>query len=363
MALFASLALSGLPSLRYAFTSFTTAVPSEAAEFCATYFGATVLSHEKYIAHNNVSAQANVSAVRFPYSTTDGTRTFHDVYFVHDPSKRSGNLTTKDYMQHLHGVHRFDVEETWDWFQDWHLCLATPDIDLVLARLMRDGRSFVTRSSYSFYVEVPYGITFQVLGTSLKLAWSEPFNFCRYTAFPPQLLPEQVLKLAPLPEPLPPLPELPPAHHSFFSTRPTEALNFTLRHLGADPYNMSHVWRDSHRYSDGRCALLAWAQLPGYQLHFVQQQRKTQGPDLRVAQLERYFVQLHRGMTAQDAFFDNRVGFWVDDLSPFEDSLRADGLPFLTELQADGRRALYLQLPGGIIVQLLEDSASVESLM
>ena len=63
----------------------------------------------------------------------------------------------------------------------------------------------------------------------------------------------------------------------------------------------------------------------------------------------------------QDAFFDNRVGFWVDDLGPFERSLRADGVPFLAERQAGGRRSIFLQLPGGIIVQLL-DSAIVSYL-
>ena len=49
---------------------------------------------------------------------------------------------------------------------DRHLCLSAPNVDLVLARLLRDGKNIVTRSSYSFYVEVPFGLTFQVLGTS-----------------------------------------------------------------------------------------------------------------------------------------------------------------------------------------------------
>ena len=146
-----------LPSLDYAFTSFATAAPAEAAAFCQTYFAATVLAPEQFIAHTNASTRATVTGVRFPY---DSGKAFHDVYFIHDPSKRAGALTTTQYMDQLHYVHTFDQQETWDWFQDWHLCLSSADVDLVVARLLRDGKPIVTRSSYSFYVEVPFGITF-----------------------------------------------------------------------------------------------------------------------------------------------------------------------------------------------------------
>ena len=349
-AVLAQAALVPLPRLNYAFTSFATAAPDQAALFCNTYFGATILMPTQFIAHTNTSRRALVSGVRFPYSGT-----FHDVYFVNDPSKRSGQLTPTAFANQLHGVHRFDEQETWDWFMDWHLCLSAPNVDLVLARLLRDGKNIVTRSSYSFYVEVPFGLTFQVLGTSMKLAWSEPFNFCRFTSFPPPTMHAQPLQLKPLPSPLPALPELPPAHHSFFSTHPTEALNFTRRHLGAAVYNMSGVWRESHRYSDGRCALLAWAQLPHYQLHFVQQYRKTTGGEgaLTVDGFEQYVTKLHGELKDADAFFDNRVGFFVPSLTPFVDSLKAEGLPFLRAVEAR-RQAIFVQVPGGIIVELIE---------
>ena len=350
-----------LPSLDYAFTSFATAAPVEAAAFCETYFGATVLAREQFIAHTNASSRATVSGVRFPY---DSGRAYHDVYFVNDPSKPVGALNTTAYMSQVHGAHRFDVQETWDWFQDWHLCLSSDNVDLVVARLLRDGKPIVTRSSYSFYVELPHGITVQVLGTKMRLAWSEPFNFCRYTSFPPPEMHAQPLQLAALPDPLPPVPELPPAHHSFFSTKPEAALNFTRRHLGAELYNMSGVWRESHRYSDGRCALLAWAQLPQYQLHFVKQDRKTSGPGgsgqvaVTPPTIEKYLETLHGAMRAQDGFFDNRVGFFVGSLPPFQQSLEAAGEPYLLEREGS-RNSLYLQLPGGIIVQLLEKAGDV----
>ena len=310
-----------------------------------------MLTRNQFLTHRRISASANITGVRFPYSTgpPNDARAFHDVYFVHDPTKRSGALSTEAYMRTLHATHRFDVQETWDWYQDWHLCLSAPNVDLVVARLLRDNVPFVTRSSYSFYVEIPYGITFQFLGTQMKLAWSEPFNFCRYTSYPPPKMDPQPLPLAPLPSPLPPIPELPPAHHSFFSTVPHAALNFTEKHLGALPYDMSRVWRESHRYSDGRCAWLAWAQLDRYQLHYVQQFRKTSGDSLSVGKIEEYLTTLHGDMSSEDAFFDNRVGFFVESIAPFAASLKADRQPFFLE-----KRSLFMEVPGGIIVELME---------
>ena len=112
--------------------------------------------------------------------------------------------------------------------------------------------------------------------------------------------------------------------------------------LGAAVYNMSGVWRESHRYSDGRCALLAWAQLPHYQLHFVQQYRKTTGGEgaLTVEGFEQYVTKLHGELKDADAFFDNRVGFFVPSLTPFVDSLKAEGLPFLRAVEAR-RQAIF----------------------
>ena len=65
-----------------------------------------------------------------------------------------------------------------------------------------------------------------------------------------------------------------------------------MKHLGAFSFNLTNLWyiRASHRYSDGRCALLQWAQWhdgriaqrgpAGFQLHFVEQYKKTEVPGL-----------------------------------------------------------------------------------
>lgn len=332
-----------LPEMKYRFTSFATSAPEEAGSFCEKYLGAVRIGTSEFLTHRNVSDAAKVVGLRFVYAS--GTQ-FHDLYFVRDPSKASGGMTPDQYLGHLHSAHHFKIQETWDWYMDWHLCFTVDFVDLIAYRLVRDNVPVVSRSSYSFYVEIPYGITFQFLGSQMDVIWSEPFNFCRYTDGTGQFQP---LQLESLPEPLPPIPELPPSHHSFFSSKPFDAFNFTLKHTSGTRFDMDKVWADSHRYSDGRCAQLLWLQLPGYQIHFVDQFRKFEG-DLPIKQTEHFLTDLHGGMTEQDAFFDFRVGFEVSSLAPFRRSLESDGSRYLLS----GDRSLFMQIPGGIILELLE---------
>lgn len=353
LSLVAATAWAVLPPANYLYTSYATPSPPAAAAFCVKYFGAMQLSPSAFVTHRSEAASARVSGVRFAYN---GGTNYHDIYFADDPTKHvpAGEMNATTFAEYLTKIHRFDIEETWDWWMDWHLCLLSDDVDVVLARLLRDKVPVVTRSSYSFYVMLPGGMTVQILGSKMRLAWSETFNFCRFTAFPPAVGPQN-LSLASLPNPMPHLPELPPGHHSFFSTRPNEALNASLRLLGGTLYPMDNVWKESHRYSDGRCALIAWLQLPSWQMHFVQQYRKAEG-ERKVADVEAYFAKLHNetldapGATlTPDGFFDNRVGFRVTDLSPFVQQLHAEGWPH----KVVNASSLFFALPGGVLVELL----------
>ena len=78
-----------------------------------------------------------------------------------------------------------------------------------------------------------------------------------------------------------------------------------------------------------------------------------QGPTLSVRKIESYLAQQHAKMARQDAFFDNKVGFWVTSLAPFVASLKASKVPYLMSKER-ARRAMYVSLPGGLIVQLIE---------
>jgi hypothetical protein len=63
--------------------------------------------------------------------------------------------------------------------------------------------------------------------------------------------------------------------------------------------------------------------------------------------------------TRVDAFFDNKVGFEVDDLTPFKQSLGADHVRYYTDPTAEGgAQSMIMQLPGGILFQLIESSTS-----
>lgn len=337
--------LPPLPAMKYRFTSYATTAPLQAADFSAKYFGGEIIEdRSRWLTHTSLAPSAVAAAVRFHYNQR---KAFHDVYFVSDATKPSGPMPVAAYANYLHDLHRFDLQETWDWYQDWHLCFQVDDVDLIVYRLLRDNVPFVSRSHYSIYVEIPFGITFQFLGKRMALAWTENFNFCRFTDGHAQ---KQPLQIAPLGKEQP-LPELPPSHHSYFSNHPDAAFNFTLAHTSGVAFNMSGVWKSSHEYADGRCALLRWVQFPSFQIHFVDQYRKNQG-NLTVAQVEEYLEKLHGNMTREDAYFDNRVGFEVEDLAPFKTSLTAANVKYYSDDGRNGGASMIMQLPGGILFQL-----------
>lgn len=222
-------------------------------------------------------------------------------------------------------------------------------MDEVLYRLLQDGVPLVTRSS-SFYVEIPTGITFQVLGHHIELVWTELFEFCRETDGVSGR--QSSIQLAPIPAELPPIPEMAPSHISFFSSSAQAARDFLTSVTSGWAVDMTEPWKLTHRYSDGRCAMLGWAMFPEFQVHFVEQQRKYEGAGMKVRDIEAGLAALHGDMSRKDAFFDNHPAFEVDDLRPFVERMRQQAVPHLLE-SADGTDSLYFQVPGGVIFRLV----------
>ncbi len=392
----------GIPDFSFRYVSFASTQPSEAASFLVDYLGASLLAPSDFLIHTNTSkGGGSIQGVRWCSSHSSSSSSSssssvasveelcHDVYFVDDPSKPAGNRPIAEYEKYLHELHRFDVQETWDWYQDWHLCVKVDDVDTLVYRLARDSVPFVTRSLYSFYVEIPGGITLQVLGSTMALVWTEEFNFCRYTNGEgiKDGDPRQPRLLKPLPTDAPPFPEVKPGHMSFFSTQPQDAFNFTLAHSSAAPFDMSEAFADTHRYGDGECAQLAWVQFgdnsssssssssssagddgddgnqsPLFQVHFIQQYHKHSGVVQPVPSTERFLERLHQetfaeaaataastatpatastgtatiaGAITLDAYMDYRVGFSVPDLSSFAQHLDATAVPYIA-LADDG---------------------------
>ena len=379
-----------IPEFSYRYTSFASASPAEAANFMIQYIGGSRLDAEDFLLHGNTTV-ADIQGVRWCYSNVDdGNQSCHDVYFIADPTKPAGARPVAEYERYLHHLHSFDIQETWDWYQDNHLCFHVDNVDTILYRLIRDEIPVVTRSDFSFYVEIPHGITLQILGSSMELLWTENFNFCRYTNGKGIVAgdPRQPLQLKALPDEEPTFPEIRPSHMSFFSTKPFEAFNFTLAHSSATPYNMSEAFRNTHRYGDGECAQLAWLQFGGeddddtsdvtddgnssplFQIHFIQQYHKHDGPQ-SVAKTESFLEQLHADMTSLDAYMDYRVGFSVANLTAYAEHLTNNNVPFLP-LNCDGsvfypstkgywnppgNKAISLlyEIPGGIIFEVFTE--------
>ena len=389
-----ALGASSSPTFTYRYTSFASQSPDAAAKFLIKYMGATPIAAVDADAAA-VSTRLE-RAVRFVFA--EGTQ-HHDVRLVSDSAAPVGAmLPIAEYTATLHDVHRFDVQETWDWFQDWHLCLTVADIDLIAYRLVQDGIPIVTRSSYSFYVEVTPGVTFQILGSKMNLVWSELFSFCRNTTEDNELnmIKRDVreMVIGSIPTPLPAIPELAPSHHSYFSTIPEVQGNWTLAHTSATQFDMNAVWQESHRYSDGRCAVINWldftthpspigqaVNLRGwerqrfsqtFQVHYINQFRKKEGrgegghAPLRVADVESKLVALHTASFANNttnAYMDNRAGFEVphNSLDSIAEGLDADSTPWMWAAASlsspTSGRALLMLVPGGIVWEVTEAAA------
>ena len=357
-----SIYASSIPTFSYRYAAFATTAPDEAAAFLVEYTGARLLNPSEYLLPSG--GNATVQGLRWCYggsntTTTATTTSCHDAYFINDPSKPSGGRPIQEYAGMLSRVHRFEVQETWDWYQDWHLCVKVDDVDDLLHRLLRDKVPLVTRSLYSFYVQIPgSGLTLQVLGSTMAYVWTEEFNFCRYTNGEgiADGDPRQPRLLEELPAEAPAFPEVRPGHMSFFSTQPLAAFNYTLLHSSATPYNMTATFQDTHRYGDGACAQLAWVQFGGgggdgsddggggdgessaFQVHYIQQFHKHSGPQ-DVPSTERFLEGLHSATLADggyvDAYMDYRVGFSVGDLAAFARHLDDSGIPYIP-VAADG---------------------------
>ena len=118
-----------LPPMRYRFTSFAVTDPEASAEFVQRYLGATLLAPSEFTVHRQVGPRAIVRGVQFQYG--NGVElSSHDVYFIsEDSAVPDGGVSIADWESERQALHHFELEDQWDWWQDWHLCLHvdTPD--------------------------------------------------------------------------------------------------------------------------------------------------------------------------------------------------------------------------------------------
>jgi catechol 2,3-dioxygenase-like lactoylglutathione lyase family enzyme len=358
-----------LPPMRYRFTSFAVTDPEASAAFVRRYLGATPLEPSEYIVHRQVGQRAIVRGVRFPYGN-DAVSSSHDVYFIsEDPAVPDGGFSIADWERDRQALHHFELEDQWDWWQDWHLCLHVDTPDPVAELLLAEGIEFITRST-SLYVEVPGGLVFQVLGRAMSVAWTEPFLFCRRTdeqtivalqAGPRQRLnTSTVVRQSRTSAARGLLPQMRPAHHAFPSTRPAAQQAFMLAHTPA--IATRPAFEAQHMHGDGACGLLKWVEFegdlpgPGYAfaMHFVHQYFKLEGSRTVVHQ-EVFLESIHSDMSQHNQWMNNRVGFEVSDLDPFVASLSHAGQPFRRESH-DRSESLLMMAPGGLVFELIQPS-------
>ena len=142
---------------------------------------------------------------------------------------------------------------------------------------------------------------------------------------------------------------------------------------------------------DGECAEIAWLSLPGtdfqtgagvdYQLHFVRDEHYRGARTL--AAYEHYLENLRGNISfidndSYDSYMDNHIGVRYGDVDEVVTKLLADDVPFFTRcnsgpqcfVNATSSRAVamasssqqtdvFMQVPGGIIFELLASSCTV----
>jgi hypothetical protein len=401
-----TVAESPLPTLSYRYGVFAVPDPAAAASFMAKFTGAAPLSNRsQWQLGSDASAGlpgADIAAVRLFYggsnnggsggssgvsssSSSGGSSSsnssssgggappppqpssWSDVYFVRDDSLPSrASMDPQAFSAQVAATHSM-ANDDWDWWQDWHLAFAVADIDAVATRLLKHEVPFVSRGS--IYFAIPgTAVTIQVLGAgSGEVYWAEPFLFCRETtdgaaapgggtAAASPRYPLNTSDVIALPDR--PLPPFVPSHQSLATAHANATAQWARRFLAVAEVDEKTGAGESHAYAGGTCAEIAWMEVSpgGWQLHFIEQYRKRQGP-LGVADWQRQQRALHGGMGAKDAYHNFRVGLAVPQLAPYLDNLRAHAEPFFQD-PADPKR-VRLQTPSGYILELFEEEGGV----
>jgi len=342
---------SSLPPLAYRYASFAVPNPEEAASYFERYTGADRLAESDYLLGPRGEA-AKVAGCRLSFPSG-----FSDVYFQNDPSLPYAS-ETDEFASLVARTHSM-ANDDWDWWQDWHLAFVTTDIDAVAMRLMKDGVPFVSRGSLYFTLPTT-GLIIQVLGGP-SVYWKEPFLFCRRTdeitaAMKPYPLNVTDISAYPSPESLP---ALLPSHHSFAASNAPENAKWIYKFFNMTAFDTFTRPNESHAYANGTCANIQWSSTDGssgYQVHFIQQFVKREGPHVRIKEHEDFVRSIHRNLTAKNAFMDYRVAFSVPDLQPYIENFKRHNEPILLENGPSPR--LRAMAPNGYLFELFQDKKS-----
>ena len=151
---------------------------------------------------------------------------------------------------------------------------------------------------------------------------------------------------------------------TYATTDAKQANAFAMRHLRAADFGRSR----------SPCGDIQWAYWPeapvrgpnaarfdkeaGHlHLHFVEHTKKPTGP-LSIGEYERLLLRRHRGLTPHDAFVHPRMTVEALSLSPLMTSLEEDRAPYLLLQNPSGSLSLFLEVPTGLLLEVIAPLAT-----
>jgi len=337
--------LSTYAHVSFRFTSFSVPSPLQTAQYMKKYLGGVLLRDENMPSLNALSPTADMAGLRYYYARGAA---FLDILFWFDYA--AGNAS--DALKFSSALERSFARspDDWNWWQDWHICFNTDDIDAVALRLMKDRIPF-SNAAYGLYFMLPGGVTMQLIGRP-TLYWGEDFYFCRKTTeagfHHSQYYTLNTTDIDSLPNR--PYPVLIPVHHAFATAHPDAAFAWTQQLLDMQEMTVHPI--EGFQYSDGQCAYVKWLTIPDYwfQVHYVEQKFKRDG-GVNIRSHEAAVVRTLSSSTWPNAFSGTRLGFSVTSFEAFMRHLS----PSFTIVEESDKH-LVVVAPFGYLFHVFEDA-------
>lgn len=312
--------------------TFASADPLAAREFAVNYLGA------QYELGANSSGCSHIEWVNF--SHTKGSRLPFEFHFVKDWKYPHGGMTIdqfEDKMAKLHGGF-----SSFDSFMDYHITLATDDLDPVASKLLAAGRPLLVRhfrGSFSMFVEVPHGIVLEIVSSKLTVMKPQVWNRCGI----PQR-PAMINRISTANSGLvttAPIPPMRPIRAVYASTAPVEDADFFVTYFGAEKVAEQHRAETALGAGNGTCYNVQAVRfhsnsstpvtgITEFEVWWIDSPGLRHG-NYTVAQHENFLKVVHGNFTqTYDRYMDNHLGLFYGQSDEFIEHLQHKRVPFFS---------------------------------
>jgi hypothetical protein len=312
--------------------TFQTADPAGARDFAVTYLGA------QYEISAGTKGCSNISWVNF--SNTVGSRLAFEFHFVRNDKYPDGGMSVDqfaDRMAKLHGN-----LESFDSFMDYHVTLATDDLDPVVSKLLADQKPMLVRQAhghFSLFVEVPHGIMVEIVSPRLTILRPQTWDRCgvpqRPTAIDESALAQFREHRTSTITPMRPLRAV------YASTSPAKDAEFFVSYFGGQRISEQDAAENALGTGNGTCyevqavrlrsnASMTITGITEFELWWINSPR-VRHDEYTVAQHEKFLKAVHANISYQyDSYMDGHLGLWYGQSDAFIRRLQHEHVPFFS---------------------------------